>query len=374
MMLSHDQFMLDPDVTFLNHGSYGACPREVFESYLNWQRELERQPVEFMGRRVSELLDTARQNLAAYIGASADDVVFVPNATTGINLVAKSLHLEAGDQVLATDHEYGACQYTWEHYCRQSGAVYVSRPVSLPLTTPDAMSESFWEGVTPRTRVIFISHITSPTALVFPIAEICARARQHGMITVIDGAHAPGQVPLDLTTLDPDFYTGNCHKWMCAPKGSGFLYVRRDLQAIMQPQIISWGEADGSFIARQQQQGTRDYAAYLTVPDAIAWQRDHDWKANQEYCHALVVEARAQLADLFKLPPIAPADWNRQMVTARLPVCDVEQVKTRLYDDYRVEIPGIDWNNEQYIRVAIQGYNTAHDIDRLIAALTHIFQ
>jgi isopenicillin-N epimerase len=364
------QFLLDPSVTFLNHGSFGACPRPVFEHYQAWQRELEYQPVEFLGRRIDALLDDARAVLARYIGADRDDIVFVPNATTGVNLVARSLKLQSGDEMLTTDHEYGACQYAWQFACEKSGAHVARCEMPIPMTTADAFIDHLWANVTERTRVIFISHITSPTALIFPIYEICQRARSAGIITVIDGAHAPAHVPLDLSAVNADFYAGNCHKWMCAPKGAAFLYVHREHQSWMEPAVISWGwHDDGSFVAKQQKQGTRDYSAYLSVPAAIAFLHEHDWESVQGRCRALIRDARQQLSALFGLPPLAPPEWAAQMVTTRLPACDAKALKARLYDDYRIEVPVIDWNDGQYLRVSMQGYNTRQDIDRLLTAL-----
>jgi len=223
-----DLFLLDPDVIFVNHGSFGACPRPVFAAYQAWQRELERQPVEFLGRRFAALIAEARTALGAYVGAGADDLVYVPNATTGLNIVARSLELAPGDEVLATDHEYGALDRTWRFICAKRGARYVRQPVELPITSAEEVVEAVWAGVTDRTRVLFLSHITSPTAIIIPVAELVRRAREAGIITVVDGAHAPGQIPLDLESLGVDFYAGNCHKWMMAPKGSAFLYARRE--------------------------------------------------------------------------------------------------------------------------------------------------
>jgi isopenicillin-N epimerase len=206
-----DLFLLQPEMVFLNHGSFGACPAPVFAVYQEWQRALEAQPVEFLGRQGTALLATARAALAAYVGAEADDLVFVPNATTGVNIVARSLRLAPGDEVLATNLEYGAVDRTWQFLCRRAGASYVRQPIPLPVETAAEVIEALWQGVTPRTRVICVSHITSITALILPVAEICRRARQAGILTVIDGAHAPGQIPLDLAAIDADFYTGNCH-------------------------------------------------------------------------------------------------------------------------------------------------------------------
>ncbi|HEY7356456.1 MAG TPA: aminotransferase class V-fold PLP-dependent enzyme, partial [Ktedonobacterales bacterium] len=276
------EYLLREGMAFLNHGSFGACPRPVFEEYQRWQRELAAQPVEFLGRRLDGLLGSARDQLAAYVGTSADNLVFVPNATHGVNIVARSLRLGSGDEVLGTTHEYGAVERTWRFLCGQSGAVYRSQPITLPVTDAETLVEQFWQGVTERTRVIVISHITSPTALIFPIAEMCRRAAAQGILTVIDGAHAPGQIDLHLDTLQADFYTGNCHKWLSAPPGAGFLYARPDRQPLLHPLVVSWGwqarsPGPSPFQDYFGWTGTSDPAAYLSVPAAIAFQARHDW-------------------------------------------------------------------------------------------------
>ena len=235
-----DLYLLDPDVHFLNHGSFGATPRPVFDEYQRWQRELERQPVEFLGRRSDGLLDAARAAVAAYLGTERDNLVFVLNATHGVNIVARSLDLRPGDEVLTTDLEYGACDETWAYLVGKAGAKVVRMPVELPVDDPVAVVEAVWAGVTPRTRVLYLSHITSGTALTLPIGELCRRARATGILSVIDGAHAPGHVPVDLDALGADVYTGNLHKWLSAPKGSGMLYVRPEHQAWMESTIVSW--------------------------------------------------------------------------------------------------------------------------------------
>ncbi len=205
------QFLLNPEIIFLNHGSFGACPRPVFEEYQRWQLELERQPVEFLGRRFDELLRAAREPLAAYVNCDTDDLTYVPNATTGLNIVARSLKLNAGDEIVTTDHEYGALDRTWEFLCEKNGALYKRAAIPTPMTTEDDFIERVWSAVTPRTRVVFWSHITSPTALIFPVQELCRRARARGIISIIDGAHAVGQIPLDLRALGADVYSSNCH-------------------------------------------------------------------------------------------------------------------------------------------------------------------
>lgn len=235
-----EQFLLRPDVVFLNHGSFGACPKPVFEAYQYWLREMEAQPVEFF-RRSTEHLAEARRVLGASVGAHADDLVFVPNATTGLNIVAKSLRLDPGDEILTTDHEYGALDRTWRFYCERWGARYLRARIPVPVESQQQIVDVVWSQVTPRTRVLFLSHITAPTALIMPVEELVRRARAADILTVIDGAHAPGQIPLNMAAIGADFYSGNCHKWMCAPKGSAFLYARREVQPLLEPLVVSWG-------------------------------------------------------------------------------------------------------------------------------------
>lgn len=370
------QFLLDPEIIFLNHGSFGACPKPVFERYQRWQLELERQPVKFLGRRADELLDHARADLASYLHADADDIIFVPNATTGINTVARSLRLQLGDEILTTDHEYGAMDFTWQFVCGKTGASYVRHPIPLPVGSVEETIDSLWRSVTPHTRVIFLSHITSPTALILPVSEICRRARNAGILTVIDGAHVPGQLPLDLKALDADFYTGNCHKWLCAPKGCAFLYVRTNRQSMIDPLVISWGWLeDASFVTRNQWQGTRDLASFLSVSAAIEFQQANHWDEVQRRGHALASETRQRLADLTGLTPIMPDSptWFAQMFAAPLPDGDVKEIKTRLYDEYRIEVPTTVWNGRNFIRVSFQAYNSQKDVDRLVEALAKLY-
>jgi len=337
-------FLLDPDLVFLNHGSFGACPLPVFETYQVWQRELERQPVAFLGRQATALLANAREQLAAYLGAEADEVVYFPNPTTAINMVARSVRLRPNDEILTTDHEYGAMDRTWRFICQQTGARYVRQPIPLPITDAEACVEAFWNGVTAWTKVIFISHITSPTALTFPVETICRRARAAGLLCIVDGAHAPGQLPLHLPTIGADLYTGACHKWLCAPKGAAFLYARHEVQHWLEPLVVSWGyESDqpsGSpFIDYHQWQGTRDLAAFLAVPAAIEFQAQHDWDAVRLQCHRLACATRQRLNALTGLEAICPESpqWFTQMFAARLPAhTDLEALKQRLYDECRI--------------------------------------
>jgi isopenicillin-N epimerase len=213
-----DLFLLDEDVVFLNHGSFGACPEPVFRVYQEWQRELERNPVELLARRLPGLLAEVRAALAAFVGADAEGLLLLPNATAAVNMVAHSLELRPGDEVLATDQEYGAMELAWREACEQAGATYVAQPVELPAESQAKVADEIWAGVNERTRVLFVSHITSLTAMRMPVEELCRRARGAGVVTVVDGAHGPGQLDLDLEALGADFYAGNCHKWLCAPK------------------------------------------------------------------------------------------------------------------------------------------------------------
>ena len=371
-----EQFLLDPDVIFLNHGSFGACPRPVFERYQAWQRELKRQPVEFIGRRLPARLAGARAAVGAFVGARGDDLVFVPNATTALNVVARSLALEPGDEVLGNNHEYGALDRTWRFLCAKRGARYVRLDLPLPVSTPEALVEAIWAGVTARTRVLFLSHITSPTALRFPVEPLVARAREAGILTVIDGAHAPGQIPLDLDALGADFYAGNLHKWPCAPKGTAFLHARREAQPLLEPLIVSWGwesEFPGAsrFIDEQEYTGTADPASYLAAPAAFDFLAENGWDEVRAGCHELVRYARERVSALTGLPPIAPdgAGWVAQMATLPLPDGDAAALKARLYDAHRVEIPIIPWEGRRYARISIQGYNAREEVDAFVEAL-----
>ncbi len=375
-------FLLDPEVVFLNHGSFGATPRPVFEAYQAWQRRVETQPVSFLATELFDHLKHARQALAEVVGAHADDLAFVPNATFGVNVVAHSLNLDSGDEILTTDHEYGACDNIWEFISRQTGASYVHQPIPLPATSSDEIVEQVWNGVTSRTKVIFISHITSPTALHLPVETICRRAREAGILTVVDGAHAPGQIPVDLSAIQADFYTGNCHKWLSAPKGSAFLYADRDRQELIEPLVVSWGWGENAsfttgsrYLDNLQWWGTMDPSAFLSVPAAIQFQKEHNWPAVRRRCHTLVSQAVRRICDLTGLAPLYPHDrgFYHQMAIAPLPtIQDLPAFKERLYEDYRVEVPCVEWNGRQFIRVSVQGYNTQADIDRLLVALEHL--
>jgi isopenicillin-N epimerase len=361
-----DLFLLDPDVVFLSHGTFGACPRPVFERYQAWQLELEREPVDFIVGRLPGLLAEARAALAVYLGTAPDDLTFVQNATTGVNMAARSLDLRPGDEVLATGLEYGACDLAWEAICAEAGAHYVRAEMGLPVG--DVVEELFARQ-TDRTRAVYASHITSATGVLLPIEEIVGRARDAGLTTIVDGAHAPGHVPLDLEALGADFYAGNCHKWLLAPKGAGFLHVRQEHQERVEGPIVGWGHAATStFLSRTEEQGTRDPAAYLTVPDAIAFQHEHAWDDVRARCVALCREARRDLCTVLGTEPIAPEEMVLQMASVQVPDGTGPELGRILWEEHRIEIPMMR-PQKDLLRISVAAYTTREDVERLLDVL-----
>jgi len=365
-------FLLDPDVVFLNHGSFGACPEPVFETYQRLQLEVERRPIELLSRdrQYPELIEGARARLAAYVGAEPSNLVFATNATEALNAVARSLPLREGDEVLAPVGEYQAVDMLWRFVCARAGAHYVRRPLRLGCDPAEALEE-LWRGVTARTRVVAASHVSCVTGVVFPVDELCRRCREHDVLSVVDGAHAPGQIPLELESLAADFYAGNCHKWLCAPKGSGFLYVRPEQHELIEPTVVSWDwEEETAFTGRRRWQGTRDVAAWLTVPAAIDFQVAHDWSSVSVRCHELAAEARTRLAELFETRPLTPSeDSFVQLVGVALPPVDAKALQRRLLAEHRIEVLCQAFEGLPVMRLSFQAYNERADLDRLVEAL-----
>lgn len=369
-------FLLDPRVIFLNHGSFGATPRPVFRAYQRWQRELERQPVAFLARRLPDLLDAVREALAAYLGTAPNHLALTTNVTTALNIVVASLPLGPGDEVLMTDHEYGAMERLWRFWAAERGFTLRVQPLPLPLPEDDeAIVAALWQGVTPRTRVLFFSHITSPTALVLPVAAIARRARAAGLLTVVDGAHAPGQVDLNLDALGVDFYGGNLHKWLGAPKGAGFLYAHPAVQELLKPLVVSWGYQPEwapryPFAALHEIWGTRDPAAWLAVPEAIRFQQAHDWARVRRACHAALTRTVAALSRLTGQPPLSRPQRYQQMAAVPLPPgVDPTALQAWLYTERRIEVPALTWQGHPLLRISVQGYNTHRDLAALRRAL-----
>ena len=363
-------FLLDPDVVFLNHGSYGACPRPVFAEYQRLQLELEREPVDFLSlhRRFPSLIEHVRARLAAYVNARPENLILVPNATSGVNLVARSLRLDPGDEIVATTHEYGGNELLWQWVSERRDARYVAVD-----TAPAGAVDDLLGAFTERTRLLFVSHITSPTALRFPVEELCARARAAGVRTLVDGAHAPSQLDLDLEAIGADFYTGNCHKWLSAPKGAGFLHAAAEAQELLEPIAVSWDWAEEAWADRHRWHGTQDPTPYLAVPAAIDFQAEHDWASVRDRCHSLAVRARRELSDLLGTEPLAATeDEFVQMCTVRLPPVDAAEVGRRLYEEHRIEVVAQDWHGEPTLRVCFQGYNDETDLEALKEALPRV--
>ena len=372
-------FLVDPEVTFLNFGSYGACPKPIFEDYMKWQWELEREPVQFIAVNGPRYLKSSREALGAFINCPANDLVFTPNPTHAVNIVAKSFNLKEGDEILSTNIEYGACDKTWSYYCQKAGAKFIQQPITLPLVSKQQFIDEFFQGLNNRIKLIFISQITSATGLLLPVEEICEIAKQKGLLTFVDGAHAPGQIPIDLQTLKADFYMGACHKWMMTPKGCSFLYVKHELQPLFDPLIISWGyqsaaPSESQFLDYHQFNGTRDFSAYLTIPAAIAFMKEHNWETVAADCRKLVRENAQRFCDLLHTKPLCPLteEFLVQLFSIPINTSQPEKLYRHLFDKYKIEIPVMKQGDKIYIRYSIQAFNSQQDLDKLYDALKEI--
>ena len=380
------QFLLDPDIVFLNHGSFGACPKPIFDEYQEWQRKLETRPVKFQTEEVFTDLENSRRALGEYINCDKDDLVYFPNPTHAVSNLIPSLNLSERDEVLTTDQEYGACDRAGVYYAQKSGFKYIKSEIPLPITSVEEFCQRFWSKATPQTKYVYLSHITSSTALILPIDKIVKEAKVRGIKTIIDGAHVPGHIPLDIKAMDPDYYTGACHKWLCCPKGVSFLYVRKELQDRMQPLVFSWGwgeeydefkastqlHSESRFVNIFQWQGTRDMSAFLTVPASIEFQNQYDWDSVRSRCREMVLDTRNRITELTRLPQLCPDDWLGQMATILFPMDDTVAFKERLYDDHQIEIPTMAHEGHTAFRISIQGYNSEADVDHLIRTLKNL--
>ena len=373
------QFLLRDDITFLNFGSFGACPKPVFEKYQQLQLELEQEPVHFITEKGLHLLEDSRKVLSEYVHCHHNDLVYVTNPSYGVNTVAKSLDLKPGDEILTTNLEYGACDKTWDFYCEKTGSHYVRQSVSLPIENTTQFVENFIKGITSKTKLIFISHITSTTALRFPVEEICAVANEKSIPVFVDGAHAPGQVPIDLSKMQVDFYTGACHKWMMTPKGSSFLYVHKKWQPKIKPLIVSWGykalfPSDSEFIDWHQMNGSRDYTAFLTIPAAINFMQKNNWDKVAADCRQLVYDNAQPFCQLLKTEPLAPLQENYivQMLSARINTNEPEQLYQLLFEKYKIQIPVMRHEDKVYLRYSINAFNDQKDMEILFSAIEDI--
>lgn len=382
---------LDPEVTFLNHGSFGACPRVVLDAQRALRDRMEREPVEFFVRDLEELAETARAGLGRFIGADPGDLAFVPNATAGVNSILRSLDFHPGDELVVTDHEYQACRNALDFAADRAGARVVVVPIPFPLDSPEQVLSAVLETVTPRTRLALLDHVTSPTGMVLPIRRIVNELKERGIETLVDGAHAPGMLSLDVTGIGASFYTGNCHKWLCAPKGAGFLWVRGDRQEAVRPLSISHGakaSATGGIRFRLEFDwtGTHDPTPYLCVPEAI------DFLAGllpggcdelMERNRALALQAREILCSALGIPAPCPDEMVGSLAAFPLPDSQGPPADSPLYDDplhdllidrFRIEVPVVPWPHHprRVIRVSAQAYNHAGQYRQLARALTEI--
>jgi len=364
----------------LNFGSFGATPKPIFEKYQAWQRVLEAEPVQFFAFDGYQYLADSRAALSKFLNcADKDDLVYVTNPSFAVNMIAKSFPLEPGDEILATDIEYGACDRTWDYYCKKKGATYRRQKINLPIVSKEQFIEDFFKGCNEKTKAIFISHITSATGLILPAAEICAIAKEKGLITIVDGAHAPAHIPLDLSKIHADFYTGACHKWMMAPKGCSFLYAAKSVQPICDPMIVSWGyqaakPSHSNFLDYHQMIGTRDFSAFLTVDTCIEFMEQYNWKAVGRKCHEMVLEHAPRFFDLFNSKPICPlnSEWIGQMISIPIQTPDPEKLQRTLFLDYKIEVPIMRQGNDVYLRYSINAFNTVENLDALYNAIKEI--
>ncbi len=373
------EFLLNPDINFLNFGSFGACPKPIFENYQYWQRQLEFQPVEFLNDIAEVKLAESRAALGNFIGCDKNDLVFVPNPSYAVNLVVKSLNLKKGDEVLSSNLEYGACDKTWKFYAKKNGFNYINQPIQLPIVSKEQLIDDFFKGLTPNTKVIFLCAITSMTALIFPYKEICKIAKEKGILTFLDGAHLPGHLPLDLKEISCDFFTGACHKWMMTPKGSSFLFAHKNVQPLLEPLVVSWGydatETCGSlFIDYHQWQGTRDVSAFLTIPTAINFIEKFEWEKVSQACRQLVLEFAPQFCDLFNTKAISPltSEFIGQMFSIPIVTTKPLELKNYLLTKYKIEIPVMVHSTHTYLRYSINGFNNRENLIDLFKALVEI--
>ncbi len=369
--------MLDSNTVFLNHGSFGACAKPVFKDLLKWQELLEKEPVLFLEETLYQALSDSRLALGTYINCNPEDLVYFPNPTTAINAVARSLELKPGDEVLSTNHIYGALDKSWEYICNYKKANFVKANIPFPIDSKSQFMGSFTSLITDKTKVIFLSHITSMTAMRFPVEEVIKLAKQKNILSIIDGAHVPGHIKLDIKKLDPDIYTGACHKWMCTPKGISFLYAKKNIQDKIHPLVVSWGwnsdnPSKSLFLDWHEWQGTRDMSAFLTIPKAIEFLNNHNWSELTINCKNKVKMIRTKFMTFLDFPKPCPDNWLGQMASIPLPISEAESFKKQLLQKYNIQVPIFSWNGKVYLRYSIQVYNTDEDLEKLLQAVKDI--
>jgi isopenicillin-N epimerase len=377
---------LDASVIFLNHGSFGACPKAVLAAQQSLRSRLELEPLRFFGREWEPLLDNARSKLAEFVGADSQDLVFIPNATTGVNSVLRSLWFSPGDEILTTNHEYNACRNALDFIASRTGARIVVVHIPFPLDSPQQVLAAVIERVTANTRLALLDHITSQTGLIFPIQQLVKELQQRGVDTLVDGAHAPGMIPLNLREIGATYYTGNCHKWLCAPKGAAFLYVQRDKQSDIRPLTISHGanspRTDKTrFQLEFDWTGTDDPTPYMCVPEAIAFMGSllpGGWSELMQRNHQLVLEARQILCEVLEVQPPCPEEMIGSMAVLPMPAAwenrNFMSVHDELFDQFGIQVQVMPWPEKPrlLVRVSAQIYNTLAQYKYLAKALIQL--
>jgi isopenicillin-N epimerase len=379
------EWNLRPGTIYLNHGSFGPPPRCVREARQQWQDAIDSQPMDFFVRQLDSAWRAARDRLARFVGAGSSDLVFVDNATVGMNVIADSFSLEAGDDVLLTDHEYGAVHRIWKRACGKAGARIRIVQLPLPFRSVSETVDAIFAATSSRTRLIVISHITSPTAVILPVAEISTEANKRGISVAIDGPHAIAQVPLNIQRLGCDFYTASCHKWLSGPFGSGFLFASPRQQKNIRPPVLSWGRLPPNQIDSWSDEfiwsGTRNPVAYLGVPAAIDFLENIGLDAFRARTHWLAQYARRRLVEVFQLEPMMPDDSNWYGSMAHVPLAPTTTNETcavanplqhTIWQKLGVEVPIVDFAGRRNIRVSCHLYNDTEQIDRLVAGLKNI--
>lgn len=369
---------LRSDTTYLNHGSFGPPPLAVQQARLLWQRRLDEQPMDFFLRQLEPAWFDTRARLAKFVGTTSENLVFVDNATVGMNIIADSFPLHAGQEVLLTNHEYGAVERIWQRACAKAGALLQTVSLPLPFVSVEETVAAIMAAVGPQTRVIIISHITSPTAVTLPIKEVCAAARQLGIAVCVDAPHALVQEDIALDSLGCDFYMASCHKWLSAPFGSGFLYVTPDQQRNIRPPYLSWGRLPPTVPASWADEflwaGTRDYAAILAIPAAIDFIEQVGIATFREHSHSLARYAREQLVAWSGREPIIPDDprWYCSMAHVPISPGSRQPLQDQLWKQFGIEVPIVEWNGARYIRVSCHLYNDQSQVDQLLVALKQL--
>ncbi len=386
-----DWFVLDPNPIYLTHGNFGGCLKVAFDNRLFWHQKLEFNPHQFLVYDLFSELQKSRLALSKYLDCNKDDLVYFDNPSTALNTVIRSLDLKKNDEVLTTNHEYGALDKTWQYYSEEKEFQYKKITIDMPFDDSELFIKKFINSINSKTKVIFLSHITSSTALIFPIKEICEIAKQNNILTIIDGAHVPGHIKLSIKDINPDIYVGACHKWMCSSKGVSFLYSNKNYQKNIDPLVISWGWRDESFsnesqfINWHQWQGTNDLSAYLTIPVILDFFKKHNWDNINMDCHNLILETKNQFSNLNSvcIPTSNNSNHLGQMLSFKVNQnsklikvlkkdhTKIPEIQKIIFKQSNIHMPVIIWNDEIFMRVSIQAYNSKEDIDAMFVMLDY---